>query len=466
MNFRNTPDLLDGVLRRCGELTTSQGVSPRLDSALLYLNQIHHTMVTGGNELNLDIDEPWIWARARQPIVIQLNPSITSGTVSLTQGSANGTFNVAPQVNGVNASVENWHIRPVGFPEIYRIASHTSGSTSFTIDAPYPQVTNSSLNFAAFQIDYDLVSSTINIDKYNDTFNFSEDQVLDATRATVTHGAYTPGDLATAIAAAMTAVSRHGNTYTGVYSPDYRMFTFSSDFKNSSIFTILGGNTPNNPIGFVGSFRTGWDTVGFDYTNLIGSSSYLSTYPFKSIIRLSQPARVYYGTQFFWGQGSGQVGNLDVVAFDRQYPLLDLKMGTPEHFCVIEEKRAALLTGALKVRFNKYLSTTQNMRVEFDYIPQPKDLYNNGASFPLLPRKFVRILEFGASYYLCVDKEDSRQGQYLQLAQQGLQAMMRLNRREMERSGTDWGQVIARPDLVPEKKRALRINDYGYTASY
>lgn len=453
MNFRNTPDLLDGVLRRCGELTSDIGTSPRRAAALLYLNQIHLTMVTGGNELNIDIDEPWVWARARQPIVIQLNPSITTGTCSLAQGSAVGSFSTAPQVNGSNASLENWMIRPVGFPELYRISSHTAGSTNFYIDAPYPQTTNASLNFSAFQLDYDLVTSIINIDANNDTVDFSEDGLTNL-QASIVHGAYTPSALAALVATAMTSASVQLNTYSGSYNSLRRLFTFTSNAARGSIFQLWGAGT--------NYYRSMWSDLGFDFKNQSGALSYTGLYPLSSIIRLSQPARVYYGSNFFWGMDGGEIGKLDDVAFDKQYPLIDIKMGTPTHFTVIEETR----NGTLKVRFNSYLNTTQNMRVEFDHMPQPKDLYDNVASVPLLPRKFSKVLEFGASYYLLVDKEDSRQQSYLGLSQQALNAMQKFNRRELLRSGVDFGAVIARPDLMPDKRRTLRINDYGYAVYY
>lgn len=448
-NFRTTADLLDNVLRRCGEVTSSTGTSKWRDAALLYLNQIHHTVVTGGNELNLDVDEPWVWSKSRHPIVIQLNPSITNGTVSLTQGSVAGTFSNVPTVNGVAQSVQNWLLRPYGYPDTYRISSHIAGSTSFVIDAPYPQVTSTANSYWLFQTDYDLVSSTINIDETNGTIDFSEDGTTQLT-ATIPVGGYAPAALATAAALAMTTASGVGNTYSGSYDSIQRYFTLSSNAANASVFSLLGAGT--------NYYRSGLSFLGFDFTTQSGALKYTSAYSLDAIVRLSQPARIFYGYQFTYGDGSdGRVGMLDPVAFDRMYPMMDMRMGTPDSFCLLREDR----TGKIKVRFNKFLDTTHNMRVEFDHIPWPKDLFNNSASIPILPRKFIRILEFGAAFYLLTDKEDSRAPAYQQIAQAALTAMMRENRRELQRAGRDFGNVLARLDLTP-RKRHLRLNIYGY----
>ncbi len=450
-NFRTTSDLLDGVLRRCGEMTAAQGTSPRLTSALVYLNQLHQTIISGGNELNIDVDENWTWAKQRRPLVISLNPSITAGTVAFTQGSASGTFSAAPTVNGSSASLSDWQIRVQGTSEIYTITSHTAGATAFQIDSAFPQTTVTAANYSAFQLDYDLVPSYLVVDQHNNILDYIANSVsLAVNSATLAQGTYSLSGLATQVATAMNAVA-DGNTYTSTYDSIQRNYTVVSNTAGTNgCFRPQGAGT--------NYYRSGWDLLGFDYTNTTGASSYVSTYPQGSIVRLSQPARVYAGYNFYYNQADGQVGAMDPVAFDRAYPLIDVNQGTPTAFCLVQQTR----TGRWKVRFNKYLSTTQNMRVEFDYIQDPRDLFNNAASIPLIPKSYRKVLEFGASYYLCLDKNDSRANSYLGIAQQALNAMKKANRRELERTGKDFGAVVARLDLAPNKRRQ-RMNDYGYT---
>lgn len=453
-NFRTTADLVDGVLQRSGEVPSSVGTPnpTRQAQALLYLNQIHHNLVIGGSELNIDVDEPWTWARSRRPIILKLNPAITTGSVSLTYGSVGGTFSSAPQLVGSNISVEGWHIKPDNCPEIYKIAQHTSGSTSFQLDAPFPQNTASN-TFRMFQLDYNLITSTLIVDSQNDTLDFIESGTT-VLSASVPHGAYTQAALATAVATALNAAGTHTNTYSCTYDTNQRLFTVSSNLggTGSPVFQPQGAS-PN-------SYRSCWELIGFDYTNFTGASSYTSLYADSTVVRFSQAARIFFGNTMFWDNQTGQMSLLDPVAFDRTYPLVDIQAGAPDSFTILHEKNNYTLT----IRLNKYpMSNTnvQSMRVEFEHMPEPKDLYNNQYSVPKIPRKYIRILEYGAAYYLLKDKSDSKASEYLQIAQQTLQGMMKSNRKELEKAGTNFGNVIARPDLMPQNRKR-RPNIYGY----
>ena len=447
-NFRTTADLLDGVLRRCGEMTSDQGTSPLAPAALLYLNQIHDTVITGGNELEIDVDESWTWARARRPIILNLNPPVTAGSVTLTQGSTAGTFSTAPQVNAANASVEGWYLKPTNGPEVYRIIQHTSGLTTFSLDCAFPQA-NYASTFMCFQLEYDLIPSYMIVDSQNDTLDFISKGTVSQS-ATLTHGSYAPATLATSVATALTAADTNGNTYTGSYDANQRLFSFSSNLAGSAtaVFGIVGNGT--------NFYRSGWNDLGFDFLTTSGSASYTGNYSLAAATKLTQPARIYYGYQWGYGGESGQVTGLDQRTFERDYPLLDVRQGTPQNFMVVGEQSS---NGKLTVRFDKYPATP--MRVEFEYVGFPKDLQNNAQSIPVIPRKFIRMLEYGASYYLLLDKNSDKAQSYMQLAQQMLKGMMKFNRLELEKSGKNFGSVIARMDLMPEKQYR-RLNIYGY----
>lgn len=453
-NFRNTQDLLDGVLRRCGEITSDVGISPRTNQALLYLNQIHHNVISGGCELDIDVDENWPWARARHPIILQLNPAITSGTCALTYGSVTGSFSTAPQLQGSSISVEGWYLKPTSGPEVYRITTHTAGQTAFSLDAAYPQSTNSALSFYCYQLDYDLITQYVSVDKESDTLDFIEAGSTVKT-ASIAHGSYTPAAYATAVATALNAAGVLGNTYSCSYDSGKRLFTVTSNLTaGSSVFAPQGAT--------VNYYRSGWTTgLGFDFLNYTGAASYTGQYPLSSVIKLTQSARIYYGSSYFEGK-SGQVSLIDPVRFDRDYPLVGIRAGAPDCFTIIREKA----DGTLTVRFNSYVwgnTNVQAMRVEFDHISSPKDLQNNAFSVPILPRKFIRILEYGAAYYVLKDKSDAKAQDYLQIAQSTLQGMVKVNRKELEKAGRNFGNVIARPDLT--SGRNFRRNLYGYDST-
>lgn len=439
---RTTADLVSSVLRRCGELTTSS--SPYYQQAIDYLDQIHATVITGGNEFNLEVDEPWVWARARKPLVLEIQPYYGTGSVSLTQGSVSGTFSSAPSY-----SVSGYLIKLDNGPEVYKIAQHTASSTAFSLDAAFPQTTVAGATFKAFLIDYDLVNAYITIDQENDRLDFIESGTTVLTGA-ITQGVYTPATLATAVASALNAAGTHSNTYTCTYDTIQRLYTVTSALNGTGtpIFQPQGAGT--------NSYRSGWLALGFDYSNQTGSASYVSTYPHSTVVRLVGPGRAYYGSFYNYGEIQGLLAGTDSLSLDKDFPISSIKMGTPTNFAVVREKN----DGTQTIRINKFVD--RKMRIELEYVPIPRSLQNNAASIPLIPRKFIRVLEYGAAFYILLDKRDSKADKYYTIAQQTLQSMMKFNRKELERIGKDFGNVIARADMLPDRSHS-RLNNYGYT---
>ena len=430
--FRTTADLIDSVLRRCGELT--DGNSPYESQALDYLNQIHHTVITGRSELNLEVDEPFLWARAPRPIILELQPPYTSGSVALTQGSKSGTFSAAPSY-----SVKGWFIKVDGVSEILRIGAHTASSTSFDLDAAYPGSDVSAGTFTVFKLDYDLVPDYLVIDTDNDKLDFIVSGTTEIT-ATLTAGTYTPANLIAHVATQLQAADS-ARTYTGSYDTVKRVFSITSNLASSAIFKPQGAGT--------NAHRSAWATLGFDYENVSTSAAtHTGIYPVGSVVRLVGPGRIHYGNN------SGQVEGVDALTLDKRYPINSAFQGVPTHFAQVREKT----DGTYVIRFNAY--PDRKMRVEFEHIPQPKDLKDNAKSIPLIPRKFNRVLEYGAAFYLLTDKQDDKAQTYFQIAQGTLSSMMKFNRKELQRVGINFGAVIARP----EQRDVLvsRLNRYGY----
>lgn len=149
--------------------------------------------------------------------------------------------------------------------------------------------------------------------------------------------------------------------------------------------------------------------------------------------------------------GAGNIESLDALTMQKRYPLTLTNEGIPGRFSKIREDNE----GRITVRFDKY--PKDKTRIEVEFIPVPRDIKDNTASIPLLPRKYSEILEYGAAYYLLLDKEDTKAGQYVALAKAKLNAMRRQNRAELERTSTDFGQIIPRADIIgsPARKRLL-----------
>lgn len=427
---------MDDVLGRSGEVTN--GNSQYETDALKFLNRIHHTVIAGGNEFNIDVDEPWKWAKSKRPIIIELQPKVNTGTISLTVGSEVGAFSSAP-----TASLKGWFLKIDSKDEMPRIAKHVAGETAFELDAAYTDETGSALTYKAFKLDYELVPSYIIVDSKNDKIDFEE---VDGTNivATLTHGSYTPADY---IAHVVTQVDAGASaTITGSYDADTKKFTLTSDLAGSVLFQLQGATGPNQK-------RAAFATLGYDDEDRASAADHESVYILGGISRLFQPMRIYRGNFFshsrIRGDGGGNITSMDPIAMKKRRPLTSVIEGNPNKYAVVEEDE----DGTLIVRFNRY--PEKLTRVEIDYIPVPRDLKDNTASIPLIPRKFNDVLEYGASSDVLLDKEDSKAQAFAARAGQKLTAMMVQNRNTEQRAGEFFGEVVARPDMIDRPRRLI-----------
>lgn len=425
-NFRTTADIMDSILTRCGEVTS--GRSAYESRALDYLNRIHHTIINGGNEFDVELDEPWLWAHSKRPIILELQPKVT-GSIALTKGSAAGTFTSAP-----TQSLSGWHIRINNRNTTYKIASHTAAATSMTLDGAYAE-DSGTLNYTAFKLDYELVPSYIIIDETNNKLDFEETASTELT-ATLTAGSYTPSELATHIKTQLEAVG--ASTYTVTYSTRTRKFTLASDLAGGGgTFKLLAATGSNVDAG-------AWADLGFDDEDLATAASHTSTYILGGVSRLIEPFTTYNDFS-----GDGRITGLDLNRFGKEWPIHSITEGYPTRFAKIIEYP----NGSLWVRFNHYPRTT--LRVSVDYIPMPRDLKDNAVSVPLIPRSYLDILEFGVSSELLFEKEDSKWEGYASRAGAKLKAMMLNNRNQLMRTGKFFAQTIARPDLITDRRQKL-----------
>lgn len=424
--FRTSADLLDSILRRAGEVTN--GNSDLETDALEYLNRIHHTIIAGGNEFDIEVDESWLWARAKRPMVLELQPKYNMGTVSMTLGSEVGAFSGAPSI-----SLEGYYLQCEGRDTTYRIAQHTAASTAFEIDGLYAEATGATQNYKAFKLDYDLVPSHLIIDSTNNKIDFIKTGTTPLA-TTLTAGVYTPAALATHIGTAMTTTAS-GPTITCTYSALSRKFTLTSDLAGGTIFTL--------------SFAAGTNVkysahriLGFDDEAQSGAATYEGKYVFGGISRMIEPIKVHGRSD-----GEGNISSLDPLTMQREFPITTTVEGIPSKFARISENE----DGQVTVRFDRY--PADKVRIEVEYIAVPRDIKDNTASIPLVPRKYSEVLEYGAAYYLLLDKEDGKAQTFLALAKAKLNAMRRQNRAQLEKTSLDFGEITPRPDLIFNKQR-------------
>lgn len=431
-NFRTTADLLDLALTNAGEVTN--GNSSYEAQLLNYLNRVHYALIAGGTipltkDLSITIDEVWPWSKAKNPLIIELQPKIDTGTVTVTVGSEGITFSSGPAV-----SVAGWHFRIKGRDEWFKIASHTAASTSADLDAAYTGATGSGLTFELMKLDYKLVPDYIVINTDNNKLQFQETAGTTLT-ATLTAGTYTPAQLATEV---QTQLNTAGGTpvYTVTYSAITRKFTIASDRGGGAVFVLVGTGDQ--------SLFSAHKTLGFDDENSTNAASVTSTYILGGISRLVEPFKMAKGTTL-----DGSVYGVDAETFQRDFPYPLIDEGNPTMFCVIREDD----DGTFTVRFNKFPDA--KTRVEVEHVPVPRDLKDSSASIPLVPRKHNDVLEDAATFYLLLNKNDDRAQFHMNMLQAKLTAMISQHRGALLRAGRNFGKIIARPDLMKQSRRKL-----------
>lgn len=437
-NFRTTADLCDSALRTAGEVTN--GNSPYESQVLAALDRVHRTIVSGGTipllkDSTVTVDEVWPWARSSRPLILELQPKVDTGTVTLTLGSEAGSFSSAPA-----ASLAGWYLRIVGRSEILRIASHTAAATAFELDGAYPDESGT-LSFEAAKLDYDLLPDYLVIDSTNNKVQFQETAGTTLT-ATLTSGTYTPSALASEVQTQMNAT---GGTpaYTVSYSATTRLFSIASDRAGGAVFVLVG-------TGDQASYSA-HKLLGFDDANSTNAASVTGTYPLGGISRLIEPMKMHKNAS-----SGGSISGVDSETFQRSYPLPLCNEGNPDRFAVLRESPDGVLT----VRFNKF--PREKTRVEVEYVATPRDLTDSSASIPLLPRKWVDVLEDAAVFYLFLAKSDDRAQVYANLVQGKLLAMISQHRGAQSRFGENFGQIVPRPDLTGRPRGKLIIG--GYTS--
>lgn len=434
--FRSTSDTLDLALTNAGEVTN--GNSPYETQVLNYLNRVYFTLITGGTipigkDTTVTIDETWPWAKAKAPLILEVQPKYDTGSVTLTLGSEVGAFSAAPSV-----SLQGWHLKVIGRDEWFKIAIHSAASTAFEIDGAYPDATGSGLTYMAVKLDYDLVPDFITINDGNNKLQFQEAAGVTLT-ATLTNGVYSPSDLATQV---QTQLNATGGTpaYTVTYSSTTRKFTIASDRASSAVFVLVGNGSQ---AGF-----SAHKTLGFDDEDTTNAASVTSTYVLGGIARLVEPMKIHKGSSQL-----GSVFGIDAESFQRDYPFALLEEGYPDRFAVIKESA----DGTLTIRFNSYPSV--KTRVEVEHVAIPRDLKDNSNSIPLIPRKHVDVLEDAATFYLMINKSDDRAQIYANLVQGKLNAMIAQHRGALVKSGREFGRIVPRPDLIRQGKRRLIYGD-------
>lgn len=132
--FKSTRDILNQALSWSGELTDvgpNPPPSEYREKTLEFLNDCYLELLSGSNEFNIEMGQPWPWARAELPGVLILKP-LVQVTVALTNGSSAATLSVAQAT-----SMKGRLLRISGQPDPFWISAHTAAGTAMTLDGAW-----------------------------------------------------------------------------------------------------------------------------------------------------------------------------------------------------------------------------------------------------------------------------------------------------------------------------------------
>jgi hypothetical protein len=433
---KSAADIVDYALTEAGEVTN--GNSPYEAQVLNYLTRVHSAIVAGGTipllkDQTVTVDETWSWARSKTPLVLELQPAYTTGSVTISRGNESGTFFPAPAI-----SLLGYHFRISGREEVFRIVKHVANETTFELDSAYPDASVTGVTFSAFKIDYTLIPSFIVVSDKNNKIQFQKTAGTTLT-GTLTNGVYTPAQLATHVASVMTTAAS-GPTITGSFSSVSGHFTLTSNGAGSTTLIIIGSGSQSK-------FSI-HKTLGFDDETSVASLTQESNYVFGGIARLIEPFRIYKGF-------NTQITGEDPESFHRNYGVNRIQEGNPDRFAIIEESS----DGLLKVRFNKY--PTMRTRIEIDHVEVPRDLKDNAASIPLIPGKHIDILEDAATFRVMLNKSDDRAQIYANMVSGKISAMVNQHRGGQQRTGKFFGQIVPRKEMLERYDRRFVATPYS-----
>lgn len=426
--FRTGNDIKKEVLQKSGEPVS--GASPFETIAMTYINKVNHAIVAGGSIFDLTVDEPWVWARSPHPIVLELEPAYTSGSLVCTVNDNAVSFSVAP-----SSSLEGWHIQVNGTNTAYKIVQHTAGEVAATLDSNFLDDTGA-YSYRAFKLDYEILSAFAYVDSFSDRIDFTEGTAATVRTATLTHGAYTLSNLVAHVSARMDTVATAA--ITGTYDSILKQYSLSC----SSSFALLGETGGQ-------ALRSVLPTLGFDQRNYTGAQSYTSSYVPSSISRLIEPFKLFTGDPY-----QPAIYSTDPIKLQEDFPLALVRERTPDRFARIREEN----NGSIWVRFNSY--PKYKTKVQIDWIPVPSDIQDNAVSKPRIPRSDLDVLIHGAAAFIAFDKEDSKFESLINLTKAGLQAMKTKNHGLLNRTGEAFAQIQPRSDYVSP---AAKLS-YGYTS--
>ena len=401
MALQTTSVLKRNALFRAGELI--DGTSSYDSKALEYMNQIYRAILSGGNAFNIELGSPWTWARSEAPATLVLKPKL-SLTVAVVNGSSTITFS-AP----VAQSLAGQWFKVDGESEVYRISSHSAASATAVIDAAYTDDTNASVACEVYFLEYDLPGS---IERLIAPMLVNKQQPFSAPL----DGLIYQVDL-----------SNMNENYPIKYLPE----------EIPQQFAVLSKDS-------FGSMRIRMNASAGELTRV--SFDYIPTYPdlYESILE-NIASSVNISTNTLTTNGPHGLTNGTQVVFDV------IESGTLP--AGLNREQIYYVVGATSTTL-QVSTTLGGGAVDITALGSGSFSFSN---IPIIPPSFSNVLEYGASTYLMIDKNDDRAESLAGLTKSKMAAMISANDRELaQSSGGRVGQFIPRLDMYSGPRRYWR----------
>jgi hypothetical protein len=217
---------------------------------------------------------------------------------------------------------------------------------------------------------------------------------------------------------------------------------------DNRMFMVTDGNGDIQRISAHTAGQTGL-TLDAVYTGTTDTAAPYKIFQHKyslatDVMSILSPMRVYQNSRV-------EVIGMEVASLEAQYPLANITSGIPQAFA---------MSGKQEIQISHYggISSTDLIRLDYDYLVLPDDLTDSGSEEPLIPLEYRRILSDFTAYFLLMDKQDNRTTPMGERAQSGLMAMAKDNRRRQLELAGEVGHISPRPGQLPQNQTPLRTS--------
>lgn len=155
-NLTTNADIIADILFRAGEPT--DGTSDFDAEALRVLNRAYKALWMGGGEFVKGLNEPWLWLKKDPPGTLTLQPIDSVGTLTATNNSTAVTLSATRA-----SSLAGWFLKVDERSDVFRVATHTAGTASVTLDSVYTGPGGAGLTFTLSKLEYDLAADLLRL---------------------------------------------------------------------------------------------------------------------------------------------------------------------------------------------------------------------------------------------------------------------------------------------------------------